>query len=144
MMVSRFGCRAEIPILPIFYLVPPSRSPSKTSFFSKSPSHRRRMEHEVDGWIEQLTQCKQLAEADVKTLCDRVRIPPHTRTTVSYVPLFSLYLFTSRFPHPGQRNLDGGVKCAAGKMSGDSLWRYPRSIRAFHPCSCTNPQQLTS
>jgi hypothetical protein len=30
------------------------------------------MEHEVDGWIQQLTQCKQLTEADVKKLCDKV------------------------------------------------------------------------
>lgn len=31
------------------------------------------MEHEVDGWIAQLSQCKQLSEADVKRLCDKVR-----------------------------------------------------------------------
>lgn len=30
------------------------------------------MEHEIDGWIEQLSQCKQLSEADVKRLCDKV------------------------------------------------------------------------
>lgn len=30
------------------------------------------MEHEVDAWIEQLSQCKQLTEADVKRLCDKV------------------------------------------------------------------------
>lgn len=30
-------------------------------------------EHEVDAWIEQLSQCKQLTEADVKKLCDKVR-----------------------------------------------------------------------
>ena len=33
------------------------------------------MEHEVDGWIAQLSQCKQLSEADVKRLCDKVRSP---------------------------------------------------------------------
>lgn len=27
---------------------------------------------EIDGWIEQLGQCKQLTEADVKKLCDKV------------------------------------------------------------------------
>jgi hypothetical protein len=32
-----------------------------------------KMEHEIDGWIEQLSQCKQLPEADVKKLCDKVR-----------------------------------------------------------------------
>lgn len=30
------------------------------------------MEHEIDGWIAQLSQCKQLSEADVKKLCDKV------------------------------------------------------------------------
>lgn len=30
------------------------------------------MEQEIDGWIEQLSQCKQLSEADVKRLCDKV------------------------------------------------------------------------
>jgi hypothetical protein len=30
------------------------------------------MEHEIDGWIEQLSQCKPLSEADVKKLCDKV------------------------------------------------------------------------
>lgn len=30
------------------------------------------MEHEIDGWIAQLSQCKQLSETDVKRLCDKV------------------------------------------------------------------------
>lgn len=36
------------------------------------------MEHEIDGWIEQLSQCKQLTENDVKRLCDKVNalLPP--------------------------------------------------------------------
>ena len=54
-----------------------TRSQNQVSF-PKSPFHRQRMEHEVDGWIAQLSQCKQLSEADVKTLCDRVRIPTST------------------------------------------------------------------
>ncbi|KAJ7738235.1 Metallo-dependent phosphatase-like protein [Mycena maculata] len=29
------------------------------------------MEHEIDAWLEQLSQCKQLPEADVKKLCDK-------------------------------------------------------------------------
>ena len=32
------------------------------------------MDNEVDGWIAQLSQCKQLSEADVKKLCDKVRV----------------------------------------------------------------------
>jgi serine/threonine-protein phosphatase 2A catalytic subunit len=31
------------------------------------------MELEIDGWIQQLIECKQLSEADVKKLCDKVR-----------------------------------------------------------------------
>ena len=27
---------------------------------------------ELDGWIEQLMECKQLAETNVKTLCEKV------------------------------------------------------------------------
>jgi hypothetical protein len=30
------------------------------------------MEHEIDGWIQQLSDCKQLSENDVKKLCDKV------------------------------------------------------------------------
>lgn len=30
----------------------------------------------LDGWIESLMNCKQLAENDVQRLCDRVRIVP--------------------------------------------------------------------
>lgn len=29
-------------------------------------------ENLVDSWIEQLSQCKQLSEADVKKLCEKV------------------------------------------------------------------------
>lgn len=50
------------------------------------------MEHEVDGWIAQLSQCKQLSEADVKTLCDRVRSSiPHTYDGLMLPPLPSLF-----------------------------------------------------
>lgn len=30
------------------------------------------MEHEIDSWIAQLSDCKQLSENDVKKLCDKV------------------------------------------------------------------------
>ena len=29
----------------------------------------------LDGWIENLMNCKQLAEGDVQRLCDKVRLP---------------------------------------------------------------------
>ncbi len=45
---------------------------------AKAPDHR--LSHSdpgaiptLDGWIESLTSCKQLAEADVQRLCDKVR-----------------------------------------------------------------------
>lgn len=34
---------------------------------------------EIDGWIEQLGQCKQLTEADVKKLCEKVYYQPQPR-----------------------------------------------------------------
>jgi hypothetical protein len=37
------------------------------------PSVTFTMEEEIDGWIEQLSACKQLPEVDVKKLCDKVR-----------------------------------------------------------------------
>jgi hypothetical protein len=45
------------------------------NYFSK-------MEHEIDGWIEQLSQCKQLSEADVKKLCDKVCASPDKPTAL--------------------------------------------------------------
>ena len=40
---------------------------------------------EVDQWISQLSQCKQLSESDVKKLCDKVCIlPPCACTCTSF------------------------------------------------------------
>ena len=50
--------------------------PRSHSLFNTLISSSRKtatMEGEVDAWIEQLSQCKQLSEADVKKLCDKVR-----------------------------------------------------------------------
>lgn len=33
---------------------------------------------ELDAWIEQLNECKQLTENQVKTLCDKVRMQNHS------------------------------------------------------------------
>lgn len=35
-------------------------------------SEERQSAKELDNWIEQLMECKQLAENSVKTLCDKV------------------------------------------------------------------------
>jgi hypothetical protein len=59
------------------------------------------MELEVDGWIQQLIECKQLSEADVKKLCDKVR------RTILYIvdngpPLFpsgSVLIASCTCPH---------------------------------------------
>jgi hypothetical protein len=67
----------------------------KQSLFQNT-SHRRRMEHEVDAWIAQLSQCKQLSETDVKTLCERVRVPASTPCERRSHTLFS-FLHTSSF-----------------------------------------------
>lgn len=46
----------------------------------QSPITTIRMDHaEVDQWIEQLGQCKQLTEADVKKLCEKVTLTLSTR-----------------------------------------------------------------
>ncbi len=46
----------------------------------------------LDGWIESLMQCKQLAEADVQRLCEKVRLgswlllsstPPHHTSSIA-------------------------------------------------------------
>ena len=41
------------------------------------PYPQNAMENEIDGWIAQLSQCKQLSESDVKRLCDMVRARSH-------------------------------------------------------------------
>lgn len=43
---------------------------------------------EIDGWITQLGQCKQLVESDVKVLCDKVRI----RSRARLLSIFTLLL----------------------------------------------------
>jgi serine/threonine-protein phosphatase 2A catalytic subunit len=46
------------------------------------------MELEIDGWIQQLSQCKQLSEADVKKLCDKVRRPVSLPSSITARLLF--------------------------------------------------------
>ena len=59
-------------------MVTPGSSISSTlsiflSYDTSTRDYHTQMEHEIDGWIEQLSQCKQLSEVDVKKLCDKVR-----------------------------------------------------------------------
>lgn len=144
-MGSRFGCRAEIPILPIFDLLPPSRSISKTSFFSKIPISSTK-----DGArsrrLDRTAQPMQTTLRSRRENSLRQGSYFFTYLMQAVVSCFPLSLFPSLFspfPLPGKRNLDGGVKCPAGEVSGNSLWRYPWPICAFHPCPTTNPPKLT-
>ena len=43
---------------------------------------------ELDGWIEQLMECKQLAESNVKTLCEKVSL----KIIIISDPLFQPFL----------------------------------------------------
>lgn len=109
-----------------------------------APSTRTQniMEHEVDGWIAQLSQCKQLSEADVKRLCDKVRQfllihdkagrhPDARRARGRRTPYMCVLILTSFsvVANTDAGDLDGGVECAACTVSSDSLRRYPWSIR---------------
>ena len=47
------------------------------------------MEQEIDVWIAQLSQCKQLSEADVKKLCDKVRLQIMHDPDKTTIPLSS-------------------------------------------------------
>jgi hypothetical protein len=66
-----------------------SKHPSKPTFailiFHSESPHEHAMEHEIDGWIEQLSQCKQLTENDVKKLCDKVRQALQLTNRINYV-----------------------------------------------------------
>lgn len=47
---------------------------TKSSFALLIPQPQKlKMESEVDVWIAQLSNCKQLSESDVKKLCDKAR-----------------------------------------------------------------------
>ena len=110
------------------------------------------MENEVDGWIAQLSQCKQLSEADVKRLCDKVRKfvlmcdktarhHPRRRARRRSTPWLYAHMLTacSALGFSDTRDLDGGVQRAACEMSGNGLRGYPWSIR-----TSSRPSHVTS
>ena len=53
--------------------------------------HRLIMEKEVDAWIEQLAQCKQLSEDNVKKLCDKVLVSCSVRPLSSHTDVYALF-----------------------------------------------------
>ena len=52
----------------------------------------RSFSKELDQWVEQLMECKQLSEAQVKTLCDKVNINPNMREIVQCSYIFRNYV----------------------------------------------------
>lgn len=84
------------------------------------------MEHEIDGWVEQLSQCKQLTEADVKRLCDKVSPWPITKPVDHFSHAVDLTMLAG---NTDSGDLNGGVECSACKMSRHRVRRYPWSIR---------------
>jgi serine/threonine-protein phosphatase 2A catalytic subunit len=71
---------------------------------------------EIDAWLEQLGQCKQLTEVDVKKLCEKASTLPHSQT----------FTLSSRSDDGG---LDEGVERPARTESGDGVRGYPWPIR---------------
>lgn len=68
---------------------------------------------ELDQWIEQLNECKQLAENQVKTLCEKVNLP-----NTAPVNFFLMTFFSTA----GKRNSGQRIQCATSQMSRHSLW----------------------
>ena len=85
------------------------------------------MELEVDGWIEQLSQCRQLTEENVKRLCDKVRsFRGSVAGTISFPHLMTVLFL----PLPDEGDSYGGVQRAASQVPSDGLRRHTWSICA--------------
>ena len=71
---------------------------------------------DLDGWIEQLMECKQLSENQVKSLCEKAKEILAKESNVQEVRTlsnFSLSLLT---------------RIILGEMPCDSVWRCARSV----------------
>ena len=71
---------------------------------------------DLDGWIEQLMECKQLSENQVKSLCEKAKEILAKESNVQEVRTlsnFSLSLLT---------------RIVLGEMPCDSVWRCARSV----------------
>ena len=71
---------------------------------------------DLDGWIEQLMECKQLSENQVKSLCEKAKEILAKESNVQEVRTlsnFSLCLLT---------------RIVLGEMPCDSVWRRARSV----------------
>ena len=69
---------------------------------------------DLDGWIEQLMECKQLSENQVKTLCEKAKEILSKESNVQEV---------------NTENLDDIVTISSpGEMPRDGLWRCSRTV----------------
>ena len=83
---------------------------------------------DIDSWLQLLLTCKQLPEAEVKKLCDKV-ISSRCSTDPLSIPLIYILAFIAvAILTIGSRDFDGGIQRAAGPCPGDRLWGYPRPI----------------
>ena len=73
---------------------------------------------DLDGWIEQLMECKQLSENQVKSLCEKAKEILAKESNVQEVSSDQL----------GEDRLLTDYVLFPGEMSGDGLWRRPRSV----------------
>ena len=114
----------------------------------------------LDGWVDQLYECKPLSEADVKSLCDKVRgrrccrrccacswdngaarpvVEPHPCTRSRGASPVALAMHTAHAAvalawcvRPGTGGASGGVERAARACACHSVWRRPRPVPRPH------------
>ena len=93
------------------------------------------MEHEIDGWIEQLSQCKQLTENDVKKLCEKVRQTLHQPTrfiTCKFADLTILAVIQTREILMDESNVQP-VRCPV-TVCGDIHGQFVRVVTVTAIC----------
>jgi hypothetical protein len=66
----------------------------------------------LDGWIESLMTCKQLAEVDVQRLCEKVRTPT-IPSSFWVIPGGYTWFSDADSPDLGKRGLARRIKCTA-------------------------------
>ena len=72
---------------------------------------------ELDGWIEQLMECKQLSENQVKSLCEKAKEILAKESNVQEV-IIMLY----------DKNNYRPMLLCSGEMSSNSVWRCAWSV----------------
>lgn len=84
---------------------------------------------ELDRWIENLSNCKQLEETEVKRLTDKVSWPKASSVVFvgegacNGVAPFLCRTYKCMLCIVGEGDITEGVKCSGGQMPGDRMWR---------------------